>query len=413
MGAEPANASTRAVWPSWARRRFYVDGLGEPGLFFARLAICLAFVMIAYVGIWNAKWYPIPLGYDAQGDVNYAHVVLHDHRLPTATESNEYKQPPGLLRGRRHRGATRAQGVRLERGQALQPGVPRALLPRRRGVQPAVRSRHRADHPLAGTTGRPRPAVGVGGRRPLLRVLTGRREDGGDVPPRDAQHVPVRNRSLGDDPGARTSPPRRAPRGRDRVAARSRAARALRHPLHAGRHRPRARDRVRGPEDPEPTRVATGRGNRCRPRAGCRSADRGLPQPRRAAHAGHRHRDPSSELSDGRADPVGVRPPFDCGLQQALQAELHQPGASDHVHGDLGRLDRRDVVVALHRDADAGCADRDEGPELDRAAPDRARDRGAGCCCSSGRCAAGANCSPSRSCPSSPSPVISTARTSC
>jgi hypothetical protein len=95
MGAEPANASTHAVWPSWARRTFYVDGLGEPGLFFARLAICLAFVMIAYVGIWNAKWYPIPLGYDAQGDVNYAHVVLHDHRLPTLAESNEYKQPPG------------------------------------------------------------------------------------------------------------------------------------------------------------------------------------------------------------------------------------------------------------------------------------------------------------------------------
>jgi hypothetical protein len=74
---------------------FYVDGLGEPGVFLARVAICLAFVVIAYVGLWNAKWYPIPLGYDAQGNINYAHVLLHDHRLPTADESSEHGQPPG------------------------------------------------------------------------------------------------------------------------------------------------------------------------------------------------------------------------------------------------------------------------------------------------------------------------------
>jgi hypothetical protein len=94
-GVRPAIGPTRADWPAWARRLFYVDGLGKPGVFLARLAICLAFVMIAYVGAWNAAWYPIPLGYDAQGDVNYSHVVLHDHRLPTAAESNEYRQPPG------------------------------------------------------------------------------------------------------------------------------------------------------------------------------------------------------------------------------------------------------------------------------------------------------------------------------
>ncbi len=39
--------------------------------------------------------YPIPLGYDAQGHVDYADVLLDHKRLPTKAEASEYRQPPG------------------------------------------------------------------------------------------------------------------------------------------------------------------------------------------------------------------------------------------------------------------------------------------------------------------------------
>ncbi len=74
---------------------FYVEALGEPPLFFAWLAIAFAFLVLVYVGAWNAQKYPVPLGYDAQGHIDYAHILLHDHKLPTASEASEYRQPPG------------------------------------------------------------------------------------------------------------------------------------------------------------------------------------------------------------------------------------------------------------------------------------------------------------------------------
>ena len=100
-GVDSATDRADAAWPAWARRSFPVDALGAPGTFAAWMAICLAFVVIAFVGIWNAEVYPVPLGYDAQGHVDYAHVLLTKHHLPTAAESNEAGQPPGyyLLAG--------------------------------------------------------------------------------------------------------------------------------------------------------------------------------------------------------------------------------------------------------------------------------------------------------------------------
>jgi hypothetical protein len=83
-----------AAWPSWARRLFS-GARAAPEVFVARLAICSAFLVVLFVGAWNAQTYPVPLGYDAQGHVNYAHVLLREHRLPTAAEASEYQQPPG------------------------------------------------------------------------------------------------------------------------------------------------------------------------------------------------------------------------------------------------------------------------------------------------------------------------------
>lgn len=61
----------------------------------ARVAVGVAFAAIAFIGIWNAQRYPVALGYDAQGHTSYAHVLLHDHRLPNAADTNEASQPPG------------------------------------------------------------------------------------------------------------------------------------------------------------------------------------------------------------------------------------------------------------------------------------------------------------------------------
>jgi hypothetical protein len=81
--------------PTWARRVVRLDAPGGPARVAALILIGVAFLAIAFIGTWNAQRYPVPLGYDAQGHVDYAHVLLHDHRLPTATEASEYRQPPG------------------------------------------------------------------------------------------------------------------------------------------------------------------------------------------------------------------------------------------------------------------------------------------------------------------------------
>jgi hypothetical protein len=81
-------------WPAWLRRRTAVEHLGPPDRFFAWLTIVLSLVTIVYVGGWNAAKYPITLGYDAQPNVAYAHVLLDKHHIPTPEESGESNQPP-------------------------------------------------------------------------------------------------------------------------------------------------------------------------------------------------------------------------------------------------------------------------------------------------------------------------------
>jgi hypothetical protein len=89
------DSATAAQWPAWARGRLPVAALGAPGVFFARIAIGVAFVTIAFVGAWNAQHYPIALGYDAHGHIAYAATLLDSHRLPeNAGDTSEYRQPP-------------------------------------------------------------------------------------------------------------------------------------------------------------------------------------------------------------------------------------------------------------------------------------------------------------------------------
>ena len=81
-------------WPAWLRRHTGVELLGPPRLFFAWLTIALSLMMIVYVGAWNAAKYPIVLGYDAQPNAAYAHILLDQHHIPTPEQSGESNQPP-------------------------------------------------------------------------------------------------------------------------------------------------------------------------------------------------------------------------------------------------------------------------------------------------------------------------------
>jgi 4-amino-4-deoxy-L-arabinose transferase-like glycosyltransferase len=81
-------------WPTWLRRHTGVELLGPPRLFFAWLTIALSLMMIVYVGAWNAAKYPIVLGYDAQPNAAYAHILLDQHHIPTPEQSGESNQPP-------------------------------------------------------------------------------------------------------------------------------------------------------------------------------------------------------------------------------------------------------------------------------------------------------------------------------
>jgi hypothetical protein len=92
--AEPIAPAASAPWPAWLRRRTGVEFLGPPRLFFAWLTIALSLVVLVYVGAWNAAKYPISLGYDAQPNIAYAHVLLDQHHIPRADQSGEANQPP-------------------------------------------------------------------------------------------------------------------------------------------------------------------------------------------------------------------------------------------------------------------------------------------------------------------------------
>jgi 4-amino-4-deoxy-L-arabinose transferase-like glycosyltransferase len=87
-------SATESQWPSWLRRHTGVEFLGSPNLFFARLTIALSLGAILYVGAWNAAKYPISLGYDAQPNAAYIHVLLDQHHIPRPDQSGEANQPP-------------------------------------------------------------------------------------------------------------------------------------------------------------------------------------------------------------------------------------------------------------------------------------------------------------------------------
>ena len=87
-------SAAESQWPAWLRRRAGVEFLGPPNLFFARLTIVLSLGAILLVGAWNAAKYPISLGYDAQPNAAYIHVLLDQHHIPRPDQSGEANQPP-------------------------------------------------------------------------------------------------------------------------------------------------------------------------------------------------------------------------------------------------------------------------------------------------------------------------------
>lgn len=87
-------SAAESQWPAWLRRRTGVDFLGPPGRFFALLTIALSLGAILYVGAWNAAKYPLSLGYDAQPNAAYIHVLFDQHHIPRPDQSGEANQPP-------------------------------------------------------------------------------------------------------------------------------------------------------------------------------------------------------------------------------------------------------------------------------------------------------------------------------
>ncbi|HEV7564606.1 MAG TPA: hypothetical protein VGO31_01445, partial [Microbacteriaceae bacterium] len=47
-----------------------------------------------FVGAWNVANYPISLGYDAQPNATYIHILLDEHHIPRPDQSGEANQPP-------------------------------------------------------------------------------------------------------------------------------------------------------------------------------------------------------------------------------------------------------------------------------------------------------------------------------
>jgi hypothetical protein len=87
-------SAAESQWPAWLRRRTGVEFLGPPNRFFAWLTIALSLLVIVFVGGWNAANYPIALGYDAQPNAAYIHILFDQHHIPRADQSGEANQPP-------------------------------------------------------------------------------------------------------------------------------------------------------------------------------------------------------------------------------------------------------------------------------------------------------------------------------
>ena len=61
----------------------------------AVIALSGFFVVIAFVGVWNAARYPIMLGYDAQEHITYADQLINHGKIPSQAQGGEYYTPPG------------------------------------------------------------------------------------------------------------------------------------------------------------------------------------------------------------------------------------------------------------------------------------------------------------------------------
>ena len=61
----------------------------------AVIAMSCLFVLIAFVGIWNAARYPVILGYDAHEHMTYADQLIHQGTIPSSTQGGEFYAPPG------------------------------------------------------------------------------------------------------------------------------------------------------------------------------------------------------------------------------------------------------------------------------------------------------------------------------
>ena len=61
----------------------------------AAVAISSLFVLITFVGVWNASRYPIKLGYDALEHIAYADQLIHHGTIPGRGAGGEYYTPPG------------------------------------------------------------------------------------------------------------------------------------------------------------------------------------------------------------------------------------------------------------------------------------------------------------------------------
>jgi hypothetical protein len=61
----------------------------------AAIAISTLFVLITFVGVWNASRYPVKAGYDALEHIAYADQLIHHGSIPGRGAGGEYYTPPG------------------------------------------------------------------------------------------------------------------------------------------------------------------------------------------------------------------------------------------------------------------------------------------------------------------------------
>ncbi len=81
-------------WAGDLRRCSSAIRAERPRVLLAYFTIVVSLFAVLFTGVWNAKGYPISLGYDYHANAMYMHVLLDEHRLPTKDESAEYRQPP-------------------------------------------------------------------------------------------------------------------------------------------------------------------------------------------------------------------------------------------------------------------------------------------------------------------------------